>query len=88
MITLENFQIKNQNKDLGSLVCSADVGLKNLQDIKSDLNATNFSKITTLDYEMKLTDDKNKFECKELLYFLNYPFLSFYVCKLVLHCLY
>lgn len=60
MITLHNFKTVSKNADTQSLVCSADIGIKEAQKIIPDINATNFSKISTLDYEAKLTEDKKQ----------------------------
>lgn len=60
MITLHDFKVTSKSEDRASLSCSADIGLKDIQKIMPDINATNFSKISTLDYEAKLTEDKKQ----------------------------
>ncbi|MDO5045188.1 hypothetical protein [Campylobacter sp.] len=55
-VALDNFKILNKEP----LLCSADIGLKDIQKIMPDINATNLSKISTVDYEVKLTEDKKQ----------------------------
>lgn len=60
MIVLNGFNTTDKSSDGNAISCSADIGIKDTQKIIPDINATNFPKISTLDYEAKLTEDKKR----------------------------
>lgn len=60
MIGLSNFKSSHQDEQKSKLSCTADISINDAQSILSESNATKFDQISTLDYELSLSEDKKQ----------------------------